>query len=304
MTFSWNACRALAAAAVLVCGVTPALAQVPPDIAAKIKALGPKIDFSVMALYAPLQAKPPYPGVTVTRDVAYGSDPLQRLDVLEATASGKPRPVMLFVHGGGFVRGDKAQTDNMLVWAVNHGMVGVDINYRLAPKDPWPAGAQDLASAIAWTKANIKSHGGDPGRIFIWGHSAGANHVADYVAHTELQGPEASSVKGAIILSAFYAETVGGPNPYYGTDPSVQTSAASIARMIKTPIPLFVANAEYDPDGFRAYSAALDAALTKAGKPHGRVFLKDHDHLSEGLAVGTADVSLTDPLLAWIKATH
>ena len=303
MNNRWNAFGALGAAVVLACGVTPALAQVPPDIAAKIKAIGPKIDFSVMALYAPLQAKPPYPGVTVTRDVAYGSDPLQRLDVLEATASGKPRPVMLFVHGGGFVRGDKAQTDNMLVWAVNHGMVGVDINYRLAPKDPWPAGAQDLASAIAWTKANIKGHGGDPNRIFIWGHSAGANHVADYVAHTELQGPEASSVKGAIILSAFYAEAVAGPpNAYYGSDASLQSSGASIARMIKTPIPLFVANAEYDPDGFRAYAAALDAALTQAHRKHGRRFLKDHDHLSEGLAVGTADVSLTKPLLAWIQS--
>ena len=303
MKINWTALQALAAVATISFGVTPALAQVPPDIAAKIKAIGPKIDFSVMGLYAPLQAKPPYPGITVTRDVAYGSDPLQKLDVFEAAATGKPKPVMIFVHGGGFVRGDKAQTDNMLVWAVNHGMVGVDIDYRLAPKDPWPAGAQDLASAIAWAKANIAHYGGDSHRVFLWGHSAGANHVADYVAHTELQGPEVSSVKGAIILSAFYAEAVAGPpNAYYGSDASLQGSGASIARMIKTPIPLFVANAEYDPDGFRAYAAALDAALTQAHRKHGRRFLKDHDHLSEGLAVGTADVSLTKPLLAWIQA--
>ena len=152
-----------------------ALAQVPPDIAAKIKAIGPKIDVSVGALYAPLHAKEPYAGVTVTRDLAYGSDPLQKLDVFSPQAKpAKLKPVLLFVHGGGFVRGDKKTTDNMVVWGVDHGMVGVDINYRLAPKDPWPAGAQDLGSAIAWTRAHIADYGGDPDHIIIWGHSADA----------------------------------------------------------------------------------------------------------------------------------
>ena len=113
-------------------------AQVPPDIAAKIKAIGPKIDVSVGALYAPLHAKEPYAGVTVTRDLAYGSDPLQKLDVFSPQAKpAKLKPVLLFVHGGGFVRGDKKTTDNMVVWGVGNGLVGVDINYRLAPKDPW-----------------------------------------------------------------------------------------------------------------------------------------------------------------------
>jgi triacylglycerol lipase len=212
--------------------------------------------------------------------------------------------VLLFVHGGGFVRGDKRTTDNMVVWGVDNGMVGVDINYRLAPKNPWPAGAQDLASAIAWTKAHIADYGGDPNNIILWGHSAGANHVADYIGHPEVQGPEAKSIKGVIILSAFYAPAVGAPNAYYGVDPVLQTSDPSIGRLLKVLAPLFVGNAEYDPDGFRAFCQALNDALTKAGRAHGYVFLKDHDHLSEGMAVGTADQSLTAPLLKWIKSTQ
>jgi triacylglycerol lipase len=281
-----------------------AQAQVPPDIAAKIKEIGPKIDVSVGALYAPLQAKEPYAGVAVTRDVAYGSDPLQKLDVFAPQAKpAKPRPVLLFVHGGGFVRGDKKTTDNMVLWGADNGMVGVDINYRLAPKDPWPAGAQDLASAIAWTRANIAQYGGDPDRIIIWGHSAGANHVADYVAHKELQGPEVKGVKAAIIMSPFYAPAVGkGGSPYYGSDPALQTADAAIGRLSKVTVPLFLANAEYDPDGFRAFQTSLNAGLTKAGHPYTYVFLKDHDHLSEGMAVGTADQSLTGPQLKWIQA--
>jgi triacylglycerol lipase len=298
--------RTAAALAALAMSAGAAQAQVPPDIAAKIKAIGPKIDISVAALYAPLQAKEPYAGVSVTRDIAYGADPLQKLDVFSPQAKPAKRlPVLLFVHGGGFVRGDKKTTDNMVVWGVDHGMVGVDINYRLAPKDPWPAGAKDLASAIAWTRAHIAEYGGDPDRIILWGHSAGANHVADYIGHQELQGPEVKGVKGAIILSAFYAPAVGaGANPYYGADPSLQTTDAAIRRLTKVPVPLFVANAEYDPDGFRAFEKALNEALTKAGRNHAYVFLKDHDHLSEGLAVGTADQSLTGPLLTWIQSTN
>lgn len=299
-----NLMRWSGAALVLALVAGAANAQVPPDIAAKVKASAGKIDFSVAAMYGPLQPKEPYKGVDVVRDVAYGPDPLQKLDVFTPQAkSSKPRPVLLFVHGGGFVRGDKKTTDNMLVWGAWNGMVGVDIDYRLAPKDPWPAGAQDLKAAIAWTRANIARYGGDPDHIIIWGHSAGANHVADYVAHSELQGAEAAGVKGAIIMSAFYAPEVGAqPNPYYGSDPSLQTSGASIDRMIKTRIPLYVINAEYDPAGFVAYEEALDAALTKAGIAHGRLVAKDHGHLDEGMAVGTDDHGVTGPLLVWIKS--
>ena len=294
----------------LALGLTAAFAQVPPEIAAKNKAAAGKIDFTVGALYAPLQPKPPYAGVTVTRDVPTGADPLQKIDVLEPDAKpSKPRPVMIFVHGGGFTRGDKAQTDNMLVWAVDNGMIGVDVDYRLAPKDPWPAGLEDLRAAVAWTRAHIAEHGGDPNRIVLWGHSAGANHVEDYVAHAELHGPEYAGVKAAIIMSPFYAAGgaepagaagAGRANPYYGTDTSLSTEGPANARMVASPTPIYLVNAEYDPVFMLAYGESLDKALTAAGKVHGRQVLKDHGHLSEGLAVGTSDVSLTGPLLVWL----
>ena len=292
---------AVAVAAIAI-GLSTAQAQVPPDIAAKNKASAGKIDFSVQADYAKLQPKPPYAGITVTRDVPTGTDPLQKIDVLEPTAKGKARPVMIFVHGGGFTRGDKAQVDNMLVWAVNNGMVGVDVDYRLAPKDPWPAGAQDLKAAVAWTRAHIAEHGGDPKRIVLWGHSAGANHVEDYVAHSELHGPEYAGVKAAIIMSPFYAPAAGGnPNVYYGADASLATEGPANARMVSSPTPIYLVNAEYDPVFMLNYGESLDKALTAAGKAHGRQVLKDHGHLSEGSAVGTSDVSLTAPLLVWLK---
>src|SRR5882724_3331740 len=90
-----------------------ALAQVPPDIAEGIRKIGPIVDGpGNQKLYAPLFAnqKEPYPDVTVVRDIAYGTDPLQKLDLFTAAPTlGAPKPVVLFIHGGGFERGDKRQ---------------------------------------------------------------------------------------------------------------------------------------------------------------------------------------------------
>jgi triacylglycerol lipase len=293
---------AATAATIIALAAGAAQAQVPPDIAAKLRAMGPTIDLRVGELYAPLKAKEPYAGVTVVRDVAYGPDPLQKVDVFSPMAGGKLRPVLLFVHGGGFVRGDKRQTDNMLVWGVDHGMVGVNLNYRLAPKDPWPAGAQDLASAIAWTKANIARYGGDPGRIFLWGHSAGANHVADYVAHPELQGPNGPGVVGAVLMSGIY-DPMTAPNAYYGNDPATVAGLASKPGLLKTRVHLMVINAELDPPVMVASGKALNEDLCKAGRCPAFLLAKDHDHLSEGMAVGTADESVSGPVLEFIQTT-
>lgn len=298
----------MAAAAALVAMAAGGAAQVPPEIAAKVRA-GQPMDPAPGRLYAPMFPAERWARIAITRDLAYGTDPLQRLDIFAPKAAAGPkRPVLLFVHGGGFTRGDKHgdfYPDNITLWAAEHGMVGVNIDYRLAPKDPWPAGARDLAAAIGWAHANIARYGGDPDRIILWGHSAGANHVADYVAHPEVQGPEAKAVKGAIILSAFYAtQPTGQANAYYGTDPSLQSAAASIAGLERSTIPLFTANAEFDPPPFKLYLTTMRDQLCQAGPARcpRYVYLPDHNHFTEGMAVGTADQSLTGPLEEWIRA--
>ena len=294
---------ALAVAATLFAG--SALAQVPPEIATQLKTIGRTIDIRVGQIYAPLVPHAPYAGITATRDVAYGGDPLQKLDVFNAEGTtAARRPVLIFVHGGGFVRGDKAPAgspfnDNVMVWAVKHGMVGVNINYRLAPKDPWPAGAQDLASAIAWVKANIKAYGGDPDAVFLWGHSAGANHVADYVANDQFH-PGGAGVAGAVLMSGIY-DPMPAPNPYYGNDPAQLSARASRPGLLKTRVPLMLINAEWDPEVMLASGKSLNEALCAQGHCPVYLFAKDADHLSEGMAIGSSDVSVSDPILAFIQ---
>lgn len=286
---------------------TASNAQVPANIAAKVRAAGHTLDPAIGQLYAPMFPKSAWVGVRIQRDIAYGSDPLQKLDVFTSDgAHGRKLPVLLFVHGGGFTRGDKHGAfypDNITLWAAKNGMVGVNIDYRLAPKNPWPVGVKDLASAISWTRAHIARYGGDPNRIVLFGHSAGANHVADYAAHPEVRGAEASSVIGVIMLSPAYATTPGArPNPYYGQDTDLGSTSGQIRRLTASPYPLFYGYAEFDPKPMRATAAALIEGLcrTQSRCPKS-VELKDSNHFSEGMAVGTPDQQLTGPLLHWIK---
>ena len=159
----------LLAGALVALAPSSASAQMPPDIAAKIKEIGRVIDPPKTApIYAPLQQKEPYVGVKVARDLKYGPDARNALDVFTPENATGPLPVYIFVHGGGFVAGNKRGPnnspfyDNFMLWAAKNGMVGVNATYRLAPANPWPAAPQDIAAAVKWVRDNIASHGGDP----------------------------------------------------------------------------------------------------------------------------------------------
>lgn len=287
-----------------------ATAQVPPDLAAGIKVIGRAVDPEATArLYAPLQQREPYAGVRVVRDIHYGPGPKDTLDVLTPSARTKGRPVLLFVHGGAFVGGDKSRNsqgerspfyDNIMLWAVANGMVGVNMNYEWAPKAQYPAVQQDIAAVIGWIQAHAAEYGGDGRRIFLWGHSAGATHVASYIGRPEFHPAGGIGLRGAIISSGGY-KVQGGPSPYFG-DPSTFAAKDHWAGMLATTLPLFVVAAEYDPESMLAGSKEFNDARCKAGRcPEVFMVLKDHGHMSESYHVNTADQSLTRPVLAFLR---
>jgi acetyl esterase/lipase len=298
----------------LLAGAAPAVraGTMPPDIAEKIAALGrviavPQTD----AIYAPLHPAEPYPGVKVARDIKYGPAELNVLDVMTAeSATGGPRPVLVVVHGGGFQRGNKTGPgspflDNIPLWAVRNGMVGVNVNYRLAPQATWPSGPEDMASIVRWLNANIASHGGDPKRIYLMGWSAGANHVASYVAFPQFHAVEGSGLAGAILLSGSPFDTavfdMTPYKPYFGEDASKYLGLSPTPGLLKTSVPLLVAYAGLDPPAIERESIALIDVLCKANRCPRKVFLKTHNHISEGDAIGTSDTELSDPLLAFVN---
>jgi acetyl esterase/lipase len=105
------------------------------------------------------------------------ADALQTLDVY-VPAGAKDLPVALWIHGGGWHRGDKSEVDKKPQAFVDQGFVFVSINYRLFPHVEIRQIAEDVAKAVRWTVDHAKSYGGDPRRIIVAGHSAGAQLAA------------------------------------------------------------------------------------------------------------------------------
>ncbi|HEY4030297.1 MAG TPA: alpha/beta hydrolase [Caulobacteraceae bacterium] len=290
-----------------------AFAQPPPDVAAKIAAIGRKVDPPATAkIYAPLQKTMPQPGMKAERDIAYGPGPKDKLDLFTPEAKGKARPILIFVHGGAFVGGDKNKApdgspspfyDNMMIWAVNHGLVGVNMNYELAPKAQYPTVQRDIAEVVAWARKNAASWGGDPNRIVVWGHSAGASHVGSFVAHPETYADIAGAkapVQGAVMTSGSYDLANGRDHPYYGPATGL-AERSSTEGLLESKVPLVVAHAELDPEGMVVAAQKLDADLTKAGRDHQALTAAKHGHMSESYSVGTADESVSGPVLAFIQ---
>ena len=286
--------------------------DMPAEIAVALRDIGPRVEGQrTAALYAALQPKEPYLGVTVSRDVPYGWHERHVLDVFSTPLAGPSaaKPVVVFIHGGGFSMGSKHAPgspfyDNVALWAVSKGLVGVTINYRLAPDNQWPSGIEDLTALTAWLHAHIADYGGDPNSLFLWGHSSGAAHVADYLAHAAKTGAD-PGIGGAILTSGFYdlGETVSIWKAYYGDEVSRYAERSSLPGLLKTRTPLLVTDAELDPESFRLESDKLRAARAKVGRPVASVHLAGHSHISETYAVGSGDESLSAPVLEFIRGT-
>ncbi|UFX48413.1 alpha/beta hydrolase [Bradyrhizobium sp. 41S5] len=303
------------AAALMLSG--PALAQqgpMPEDLAWKLLELGRVIDPpKTAALYAPLQQKEPYQGVKVERDVKYGPADRHLLDIFTPDlASAAARPVLIYIHGGGFIAGSKRNPgspfyDNVMLWAAKSGFVGVNATYRLAPTFPWPAGAEDMGAIVQWVAENIGSRGGDPSRIFLMGQSAGAIHVASYVSHSEFHKVTGGGLAGAIMVSGIYDLTASPAGDaelaYYGSDPSRYAERSSLQGLVASPIPFLITAAELDPPRFVEQFELMKQAGCK--RPSGCVrsfMLPQHSHMSEVYAINTPDTRLTDEILEFVKS--
>jgi triacylglycerol lipase len=235
------------------------------------------------------------PDTVISRDQVYGPDERQRLDVF-SSASTRDAPVLVFVHGGGFVMGDKRLPglpfyDNVGDFAVRSGLVGVTMTYRLAPSHRWPAGPEDVAAAVRWVRASIAPYGGDPRQIFLMGQSAGAVHVAGYVADSRLHETD-GGIAGALLVSGIYDVAQAEPSPlhvaYYGEDHASWSERSTLAALAESEVPLLFCVSELDPTDFQRQAALLVAACARRRGRFPRMhWLGDHNHLSPVLALGT-----------------
>jgi len=276
-------------------------------------AFTPEVIGENLKLFAAIQEREPFAEVEVIRDLRYGEDERHRLNVFQAKGAAKEtRPVLAFVHGGGFIGGDKAMPgmpfyDNVGVWAARHGLVGVNITHRLAPKHPWPAGSEDVAAALQWIRKNIAAHGGDPRQVFLMGQSAGGAHVAQFLAHATFESGDRSALAGAILVSGLYDTNTMDKNPlfkaYFGEDASLYAERSALPGLAESPVPLLVTLSEFDPPDFkRQYVELLRAHLEKKRDVPNLAWLPGHGHLSGMLAVNTEHDFLGDRVLEFVES--
>ncbi|MBN7763436.1 alpha/beta hydrolase [Nitratireductor aquimarinus] len=151
---------------------------------------------------------------------------------------GSPKvPVVIYAHGGGWVKGSRKKVYSLPEWLTQRGYMLVAIDYRKVPQTTIDGQVNDLSAAISWVRSNISRYGGDPSRIVLMGHSAGAHLVAMAAARNvagDVRGVIPNDVQAYDMVA--YAGMRGSLGyPYinaFGSDPNdwVRWSPVTYAR--------------------------------------------------------------------------
>lgn len=149
----------------------------------------------------------PRSGYTVHRNLAFGTDPRQRLDIYVPLGLKASAPVLLFFYGGSWQTGNRTDYLAFGQSFASAGIVTVVADYRLYPAVKYPAFVEDAARALAWLHAHAGEYSGDPSRIFISGHSAGAYNAVMLGAEPkfiEARGGRLDWMRGVIGIAGPY----------------------------------------------------------------------------------------------------
>ena len=241
----------------------------------------------------------------VYRGIAYAEPKNERqtLDVY-AAPNGKDQPVVLWVHGGGWRKGDRSNVQKKPQAFVDKGFVFVSTNYRLAPQVTVKEMTADIAKAIRWVHDHAREYGGAPNRIFVMGHSAGA-HLAALVCtddrYLKAEGLSLAVLKGCVPVDVSVYDVPkrlkdsGSVPPatfreVFGEKEEVHRDLSPVAHVAKGKhIPPFLILHVADRADTKAQSEWFADRLKAAGVP-ARVFA------AEGKTHGTinADLGLPD----------
>ncbi|MEK7952604.1 alpha/beta hydrolase [Luteolibacter soli] len=224
----------------------------------------------------------------VVRDLPYagkGSGPLRTLDLHTPDEKReKPRPVFILIHGGGWRVGDKSNghfAEPKTQWLLDAGYDVASINYRLSPAVEHPAHVEDACKAIAWVQGHAAEFGGDPQRIYLLGHSAGA-HLAALAAvdveRLKAAGADPAGIMGVVLLDgAGYDIPLEYPSLREGSvmqkmyrdaftsDPEKQRNASPVYRVTVKPPPFLILHTTRRLDSPRQSKLLAEALREKGG---------------------------------------
>ena len=227
-------------------------------------------------------------GLNVVTDQRYGPDARNFLDVY-APQDAKGAPVVLFVHGGSWEGGDKSGHKFVGESLARAGYVTGVMNYRLAPKNRYPAYVQDTAAALRWMRDNAGRFGGNPDSLFVMGHSAGGFNAVEAVDNERWlreAGVPIGAVRGVIGIAGPYsydfrplASRTAFPE---GATPDEIMPDRHVRRDAP---PHLLLVAENDNTVYPQNAINMEAALKKAGIPVTRTVLPRLNHITIAAAL-------------------
>ncbi|MCW1916755.1 alpha/beta hydrolase [Luteolibacter sp. GHJ8] len=255
------------------------------------------------------------------RDLPYAgkkSHPYQKLDLyLPDQPSKKARPVFILIHGGGWSMGDKSNkhfVEPKTSWLVDGGYIVASVNYRLAPTAKHPKQVEDVLRSITWIQKHIARHGGDPQRIYLLGHSAGA-HLAALAAvdsaRQKTAGIDPAAIRGVVLLDGagyditrqYPALREGGAmqkmyRHAFTDDPTTQRDASPVHRVTAKAPPFLILHVARRADS-RLQSNLLATALREEGGK-AKVLAVDKTHATINADCGKKGDPVTNAISAFL----
>lgn len=238
-------------------------------------------------------------------DIPYGEDPKQKLDVYLPPGEAIS-PVYIFIHGGGFVEGDRAHYGFVARPLAARGIVTVVMSYRLSPAH-YPEQVDDVRTALEWVYHNIADYGGDATQIYVGGHSAGAilsafvsvngNWLAEHSLPEDL-------IKGYIPISGPYdLRQAGGFVDNYLPDDSKRAEASPILNIQNVNAKAVVAVGSLETPYVQSSRAFVDAIRSRGGQAE-LLVLEGMKHDATALSAGDEDGLVVNALVNMIEGNR
>ena len=231
-------------------------------------------------------------GIKVGDGIAYADGPRHKLDVYAPQARGALAPVVFFIYGGGWNRGERGEYQFVGQALASRGFVVVIADYRLVPEVTYPGFLEDSANALGWVQTNIASYGGDPTRLFLAGHSAGAYNATMLALDPSFMREYGVTmpVLGVAALSGpfdFYPFEYGEVRDAFGQAPNPQGTQPINLVTSDTP-PMYLASGTTDPIVRVQNTERFAQKLKDSGVWVTTRYYDGFGHMEPVLAIGSA----------------
>jgi arylformamidase len=233
-------------------------------------------------------------------DVAYGPSPLQTMDIFPAKSEASP--IIVYIHGGYWLRGDKAAYGFPAKSFNQAGATWISVNYRLASEVKLDEIVSDVRDALAWVYNNAGDFGADQNRIYVVGSSAGA-HLSAMIAasnwQTDYSLPE-DVIKGVALCSGLYDLEPfrhTSQKDYLNLSPTDVQQNSPVQHLPRKNLPMLVSWAGQETDEFQRQSQHFAELCKENGNSVETLFYPDHNHFSLSQEFENAESDLVQGIL-------